>query len=239
MTLTPFRGRRSAGRHAGGRRLGDRPEGRRSGDRRSNGRRSTGRPAVFLDKDGTLIENVPFNVDPARVSFTAGAEAAVTRLTKAGFALAIVSNQPGVAQGIFGESALSSLGAALHTRLAKLGASLGGFYYCPHDPAGTVSRYRRVCECRKPAPGLLFRAARELHIDLAASWFVGDILDDIEAGRRAGCRTVLIDNGNETEWVLGASRLPHHVVDDLDQAARLIVALRDEAARKGVPVGTA
>jgi len=188
------------------------------------------RRAVFLDKDGTLVENIPFNVDPARIRLTPHAEEAVRRLADAGFVLAIVTNQPGVAQGLFDESALSPVAGEISSRLAALGVPLSGFYYCPHDPLGIVERYRRVCDCRKPAQGLLSRAARELDLDLDASWLVGDILDDIEAGRRAGCRTVLVDNGNETKWRVDTSRLPHHIVDDLDQAARLIVEL-DAASR--------
>jgi len=183
------------------------------------------RRAVFLDKDGTLVENLPFNVDPARIRLTPHAEDAVRRLANAGFVLAIVSNQPGVAQGLFDESALAPVASEISARLAALGVALSGFYYCPHDPLGTVERYRRVCDCRKPAAGLLSRAARELDLDLGASWLVGDILDDIEAGRRAGCRTVLVDNGNETEWRVDTSRLPHHIVEDLEQAARVIVEL--------------
>src|SRR5205085_6378312 len=97
-------------------------------------------------------------------------------------------------------------------------------YHCPHHPDGTVERYARACACRKPQPGLLLRAARDHDLDLARSWLVGDILDDVEAGRRAGCRTVLLDNGHETEWVLTPERLPHHIACDLAQAADLILS---------------
>lgn len=183
------------------------------------------RRAVFVDKDGTLIENVPYNVDVTRIRFAPGAERAVHRLAAAGFAIVVVSNQAGVARGIFDESAVAAVGRALTERLAELGVALDGFYYCPHDPHGVVARYRRICDCRKPAPGLVLRAARELGLDLSASWLVGDILDDIEAGRRAGCRTILIDAGNETEWRMSPARLPNHVAADLGEAAGLIVAL--------------
>jgi D-glycero-D-manno-heptose 1,7-bisphosphate phosphatase len=172
------------------------------------------RPAVFLDKDGTLVEDVPYNVDPARMRLGAGAAEGVASLHRGGFLLVVVSNQPGVARGLFPESAL----AAVWARLAKLLAPvpLAGCYHCPHGPTDG-------CECRKPEPGLLRRAAAELGIDLGRSWMVGDILNDVEAGRRAGCRTVLIDNGNETEWVPGPNRQPHHTVRDLAEAARVIV----------------
>jgi len=201
-------------------------------------RQVTPRRAVFLDKDGTLIENVPYNIDVERIRFTAGAEQAVPRLAGAGFAIAIVSNQPGVARGMFDEAAVAEVGRALADKLAKLGVGLAGFYYCPHDPTGAVERYRRTCGCRKPAPGLLERAARELDVDLTSSWLIGDILDDIEAGRRAGCRTILVDVGSETEWRMSRERLPHHVVGDLEEAAELILALdrMDEPAARAARI---
>lgn len=186
---------------------------------------SPARRAVFLDKDGTLIENVPYNVDIARIRFAAGAEQALPRLSAAGLAVVIVSNQAGVARGFFDETAVDAVGEALAVRLADLGVTLDGFYYCPHDPAGRVEEYRRACTCRKPAPGLLLRAADQLDIDLEGSWLVGDILDDVAAGRAAGCRTVLIDAGNETEWRLSRERMPDHVVADLGEAAAVILSL--------------
>ena len=181
------------------------------------------RPAVFFDKDGTLVDDVPFNVDPARIRLAPGAHEAIAALAQAGFALFVISNQGGVARGHFAESAL----ATVHTRLRELvhaaGGRLAGFYYCPHDPAGHVETYARVCDCRKPRPGLILQAAQAHGIDLASSWFVGDILHDIEAGNRAGCRTVLIDNGNETEWVRTPLRTPDASVGDLAAAAAHIL----------------
>jgi D-glycero-D-manno-heptose 1,7-bisphosphate phosphatase len=171
--------------------------------------------AVFIDKDGTLVDNVPYNVDPSRISLARGAAQAVESLSANGFRVILVSNQPGAALGVFPEAALQSV----HAHLAKVLPALDGFYYCPHHPdAG--------CACRKPEPGLLERAAREQGIDLGESWMIGDILDDIEAGRRAGCRTILLDVGNETEWRLGEARSPHHVAAGLAQAAEIIVGAR-------------
>ena len=100
--------------------------------------------------------------------------------------------------------------------------SLDGFYYCPHHPDGIVPRYAVACDCRKPEPGLIHPAAREHDLALGESWFIGDILDDVEAGRRAGCRTVLIDNGNETEWKRSPLRRPDLVARDLAEAAQFI-----------------
>jgi histidinol phosphatase-like enzyme len=102
--------------------------------------------------------------------------------------------------------------------------ALDGFYYCPHHPRGALARYACECSCRKPQPGMLMRAAREHGIDLPASWMIGDILHDVEAGNRAGCRSLLIDNGNETEWQRGPGRTPTAIAADLFAAATLIAA---------------
>src|SRR5205823_6483112 len=174
--------------------------------------------AVFLDKDGTLIEDVPYNVDPARVRLMPGAAEGLRALHAAGYRLLVISNQSGVARGYFEEAALAAVGERLGELLAEAGVPLAGFYYCPHHPEGSVAAYAVECSCRKPQPGLLVRAAREHGLDLAASWLVGDILNDIEAGRAAGCRTVLLDNGHETEWILTPQRRPHYMATDLTEA---------------------
>lgn len=175
---------------------------------------------MFIDKDGTLVENVPYNVDPARVVPTAGAAGACRTLARQGYRLFVVSNQPGIALGKFTSAALEAMFLELEQQLP----SIDGFYFCPHGPADR-------CACRKPACGMLERAAREHEIDLGRSWMVGDILDDVEAGRRAGCRTVLVDNGNETEWRKGPLRDPHHVVSNLLEAARVILNTEKQTPR--------
>jgi histidinol-phosphate phosphatase family protein len=149
------------------------------------------RRAVFLDKDGTLIADVPYNVDPRRIRFLPGVLDGARRLHAAGYRLVVVTNQPGVALGFFEAAALDAVEAALRDAFSAAGAPLAGFFYCPHHPSGHVRPYAAACGCRKPMPGLLHAAARTLDIDLAGSWMVGDILNDVEAGRRAGCRTVL------------------------------------------------
>ncbi len=184
--------------------------------------------AVFLDKDGTLIDDVPYNVNPDRIVLAQGAADGLRRLHRAGYDLIVVSNQSGVARGYFAEEALRGVEARLRELLAGVGVPLAGFYYCPHHPDGTVESYARACDCRKPAPGLILQAARDHDIDLAHSWMIGDILNDVEAGRRAGCHTVLLHNGHETEWHLTRERWPHRVAKDLSEAARMIVSLDDE-----------
>ncbi len=179
--------------------------------------------AVFLDKDGTLIEDVPYNTDPHRVRLSPRSGEGLRALCAAGYRLFVVSNQSGVARGRFPEEALAGVERRVRELLGGIGVPLSGFYYCPHHPDGKVARYATACSCRKPRPGLLLRAAEEHRLDLARSWFVGDILDDVEAGRRAGCRTVLLNNGHETEWVLNLLRLPHHYAADIDEAARIIL----------------
>jgi D-glycero-D-manno-heptose 1,7-bisphosphate phosphatase len=166
--------------------------------------------AVFLDKDGTLIEDVPYNVDPQRLRLTQGATEGLRRLHEAGYRLIVVSNQSGVARGLFTEEALELVRQRLVELLAEAGVPLAGCYWCPHHPDGSAAAYAVECDCRKPRPGLLLRAAREHGLELNRCWMVGDILNDVEAGRRAGCRTILIDNGNETEWVWSPLREPEH-----------------------------
>jgi D-glycero-D-manno-heptose 1,7-bisphosphate phosphatase len=182
--------------------------------------------AVFLDKDGTLIENVPYNVDPSKIKLAEGAAEALKLLHGEGYRLIVVSNQSGVARGLFKERDLKVVEEYLKKLLAKAGVSLSGFYYCPHHPDGRLRDYAVPCICRKPRPGMLFQAARDHEINLASSWIVGDILDDVEAGRRAECNTILLNNGNETEWTLTPYRRPHYTAPNLLEAARIIKDLQ-------------
>jgi D-glycero-D-manno-heptose 1,7-bisphosphate phosphatase len=185
--------------------------------------------AVFLDKDGTLVEDVPYSCDVNRIRLMPGVRQGLRRLDAAGYLLIVVSNQSGVAHGLFSVEALSGVEMKLRALLADADIRLDGFYYCPHHPDGRVFAYATACDCRKPSPGLFMQATSDWAIDLTASWMVGDILHDVEAGRRAGCRTILLDNGHETEWHLGAYRCPDYVAADLDAAADIILAV-DRAA---------
>jgi histidinol-phosphate phosphatase family protein len=173
-------------------------------------------PAIFLDKDGTLVEDVPYNVDPAQLRFTPRAFDALRLWRDAGYRIVVVTNQSGIGRGFFEVEDLRRLHAALRDRLASEGIALAGFFACPHlEGAG--------CACRKPRAGLIEEAARALGIDLSSSWMVGDILNDVEAGHRAGCRSVLLDVGHETEWSGGPMRAPEHRCADLLEAAHAIL----------------
>lgn len=186
--------------------------------------------AVFLDKDGTLIHDVPYNVDPARIRLREDAGAALARLQRHGFHLILITNQPGVALGLFVHDALEAVWAKIALDLSAFGVVLDAVYHCPHHPQGSDARYALACDCRKPEPGLLLRAAHEHRLDLGRSWLIGDILDDVEAGRRAGCRTVLLDVGSETEWRHGPLREPDRVATSLTEAVDTILAEPDSAA---------
>jgi D-glycero-D-manno-heptose 1,7-bisphosphate phosphatase len=144
------------------------------------------RKAAFLDRDGVI------NVDRAYVhrwedfEFLPGAVEAMRRLQDAGYALVVVTNQSGVARGYYGEDDVARLHEAMAAALAQAGVRLAAVEHCPHHPGGRVARYAVACDCRKPAPGMILRAARALELDLAASVMFGDKASDIEAARRAG-----------------------------------------------------
>jgi len=175
-------------------------------------RAAGGRAALFVDKDGTLIEDVPYNVDPARIALVPAILPLLAVARAAGALIILVSNQSGVALGLFSPAALVSVVARLRALLAPHGLTLDDALFCPHLPAAPVRRYARRCACRKPAPGMLLQAARRHRIDLGASWMIGDILDDVEAAHRAGCRAILFDRGHETEWNVGPGRVPERVM---------------------------
>ncbi len=179
--------------------------------------------AVFLDKDGTLIHDIPYNVKPELITFTDTAIPALKKLQDNGYLLIVISNQSGVARGYFTEEDLQPVSDFLKTVLGKEGINLSGFYYCPHHTDGKIEKYTRECDCRKPKPGLLLRAIQDFKIDASQSWMVGDILNDVEAGKAAGCRAVLIDGGNETEWILNDKRRPDYTVHSLLEAADIIL----------------
>ncbi|HLO61139.1 MAG TPA: HAD family hydrolase [Bacteroidales bacterium] len=172
--------------------------------------------AVFLDKDGTLIRDIPYNTDPEKIILNDYASEGLTLLSARNYLYFIITNQPGIALGYFKEEALDGVKNKISGMFKKSSADLTGFLYCPH-------KENSHCLCRKPSPGLILQAAREFKLNLTESWMIGDILNDIEAGNRAGCHTVLIDNGNETEWKDGVFRTPEFIASSLQEAAEYIL----------------
>ncbi len=157
------------------------------------------RKAVFLDRDGTLIRNRHHGCDPDGIELLGGVPEGLGLLKRAGYALVVVTNQSGIARGLFTEGQLAVMHRRLGGLLEERGAGIDGWYYCPHHPEGVVPRYSIVCDCRKPRPGMVLRGCSELGIDPSASWLIGDILDDVEAGKRAGTRAILLEVGTEGE----------------------------------------
>jgi D-glycero-D-manno-heptose 1,7-bisphosphate phosphatase len=153
------------------------------------------KPAVFLDRDGVVIEDSHYLGDRDRVRLLPGAAEAVAELNRAGRPVVVVTNQSGVARGLFSEADVHAVHAHLAELLLESGAKIDAFHFCPHHPEADVAAFRVECECRKPKPGMLLRAAAELGLDLAASWLVGDRVTDLEAGAAVGCRTVLVRTG--------------------------------------------
>jgi D-glycero-D-manno-heptose 1,7-bisphosphate phosphatase len=153
------------------------------------------RRAVFFDRDGTLNEEVGYVNHIDRFHIFPWAAPAVKKLNDAGIATVLVTNQSGIARGYFPETLVLKLHARLQEELARFSARLDGIYYCPHHPEGSVEAFRKRCDCRKPAPGMLNRAARELHLDLRASYLISDRYQDLSMAFHAGARGVLLLSG--------------------------------------------
>lgn len=181
--------------------------------------------AIFLDKDGTLIKDIPYNVDTKKIVVFENAFKGLKELQDMGFKIIVVTNQSGVGLGYCKEEEVKNVGEYLFTYLNRFSIRLDGYYYCPHHPGSAHPEYRRDCSCRKPKEGMILKAATIHEINLSNSWMIGDILNDVEAGSRAGCKTVLINNGNETEWLLGPYRRPDFVAENLKDALESIVDL--------------
>lgn len=182
------------------------------------------RRAIFLDRDGTLVHARHYPTRPADLVLYNDLGPVLRRLQQAGFHLIVVTNQAGIARGKFTEDDLRMMHQHLAAELAAQGVTIADFYHCPHHIDGIIPALAIACECRKPQPGMVVRAAAEHDLDLARSWFVGDILDDIEAGRRAGCRTVLVDLGTESSPQADL-RQPHFVARATLHALHIIAAV--------------
>jgi D-glycero-D-manno-heptose 1,7-bisphosphate phosphatase len=191
------------------------------------------RPAVFLDRDGVLIADVDLLHRASDIVVLDGVPGALSALADAGYALVVVTNQTVVARGLVTEDELAELHAFLRQRLRQAGGpELDAIYVCPHHPSATLPAYRTDCDCRKPRPGMLFSAERDLDLDLTMSTFVGDRPSDIVAGALAGCATVLVRSGAhasapiETSLELEEEIVPDHICADLAEAAGWILSRR-------------
>ena len=154
--------------------------------------------AIFLDRDDTLIKDTGYIDNPDNIILLDGAAEALIEFAAMGYKLVVVSNQSGVARGIVSEKTLGEIHERIKQLLIERGAYLDRIYYCPYHPKGVIAKYRKESDWRKPNPGMLLTAADEMNLDLSQSWVIGDSSRDIEAGSRAGCKTILI---NQT---------PHH-----------------------------
>jgi len=180
------------------------------------------RRAVFLDRDGTINEEREYLHRVEDFAFIPGAPEAIRDLRRAGFLVIVVTNQSGIGRGYYDEAALARLHAHMDKELALVGAAVDAYYYCPHHPRHGVGDYRRECDCRKPLPGMLLSAAREWHVDLGASYVVGDKMVDVEVALAAGCRPILVRTGYGADYAeLVPPEVP--VCDDLPAAVRRIL----------------
>ncbi len=151
--------------------------------------------AIFLDRDGTLIEDVHYLSHLSQIRWIPGAVDGLRLLKNHGYRLVVVTNQSGVARGLFNEEFVELVHRTLAEELAAQGVEVDGWYYCPHHPMEGRPPFRRECNCRKPRPGLILEAAKALNIDLSSSFVIGDTLRDMEAGRKSGATPILVQTG--------------------------------------------
>jgi len=183
------------------------------------------RPAVFLDRDGTLIEEAGYLDRLERLIFFPYSVDAVRLLNRSGLAVVVITNQAGIARGIVKESFVAEAHRHISDRLAAGGARVDAYYYCPHHPDAVIEAYRQRCDCRKPRPGLFTRAAADLDLDLARSFVVGDRWHDIEPGQALGARGVLVRTGygRTEEAAPKAGVVPAAITDNLIDAVSWIL----------------
>ena len=189
--------------------------------------------AVFLDRDGVLIEDVHLLTRNEQLRVLPGVPEALRELKDAGFKLVVISNQPVVARGLVSEEDVRQTNRVLEESLvAERAPRMDGWYFCPHHPHATLEAYRSECICRKPRAGLFQQAAAELQLDFAGSFTIGDRITDIIAGASVGCRTILVQSGKHldppivTSELLDTSVKPDHTCQDLAAAAAWILRNR-------------
>ena len=186
------------------------------------------RPAVFIDRDGTLIEDEHYLADPGKIKFLPGALEAVRKLKKAGFVIVVVSNQSGVARGFYPVETVDLIDGHLRRMMREADCEPDDMRYCPHYPDGDVPEYSKPCRCRKPKPGMLEEAASNLRIDVKRSYMIGDKYSDVLCGRAFGSATVLVRTGQgraaETELPAHSFMRPDSIRDTLAEATEFILS---------------
>ncbi len=194
--------------------------------------------AVFLDRDNTIIEDLGYIGDPALVRLLPGVEQAIKSLQAAGYKIVVVTNQSGVARGLLTEAMLEKIHDELRRQLSLKEAYLDGIYYCPYHPEGTVEGYAIDSGLRKPKPGMLLKAAGEMDLDLSGSWMVGDSPRDIEAGQRAGCRTIRVRTRPAVPKQIDQEdedTPADFTVRNLPEAAKIILRVQEHQAEPSPP----
>jgi len=193
-------------------------------------------PAVFLDRDGTIIEQVHYLSDPGDVRLIPGAAEAIRPLRAAGYVCVLITNQSAISRGLITPRRFERVQKELWRQWQEHGTELDAAYFCPIVPvAGDRSRVEHPD--RKPGPGLLRRAARELRLDLARSWMVGDMLSDVHAGRNARCRaTILVKTGNGADAAQAIDEAVDYLASDILEAAKLIIRQDSRVRASGVAV---
>ncbi|HSS21163.1 MAG TPA: HAD family hydrolase [Pyrinomonadaceae bacterium] len=186
------------------------------------------RRAVFIDRDGTLSEEVGYINHPSRFRLFPFAAQAINHLHENGWLAILITNQAGVARGYFSEDMIKTVHARMQQALENDGAKLDGIYYCAHHPSVGEPPYRFDCDCRKPKPGLISQAARDLNVDLEKSWMIGDRYSDVELARNAQLKSMFVMSGyGRGEWEHQKKNWKEHpdlVAEDLLEAVQLIVA---------------
>lgn len=178
--------------------------------------------AIFLDRDGTIIEDPGYINHPDQVKLLEGVPEALQELIAIGYKLVVVSNQSAVARGIVTEKVLGEIHDRLNQLLGEKGIRLDGIYYCPYHPDGAIPKYRKESNLRKPNPGMLLTAAEQMHIELNQSWMIGNRDRDIEAGTRAGCKTILINHPSHNKQHTPGESNPDYKAVNLREAVNII-----------------
>jgi D-glycero-D-manno-heptose 1,7-bisphosphate phosphatase len=195
--------------------------------------------AIFLDRDETLIEDPGYINDPDQVKLLDGVHEALIELQNMGYKLVIVSNQSGVARGIVTEEVLGKIHDRLKQLLAEKNLFLDKIYYCPYHPDGVIPKYRKESDWRKPAPGMLLAAAKEMDIDLGCSWSIGNSGRDIEAGAKAGCKTILLEHHPRYKQPEPGRVNPDYRAVNMKEAVNIIKKHNRSSAKTEPPSSTA